>query len=54
MHYEVIDQDDIGKTTIEEYYSRNLDTVDNPSEKTEFRTCRYYRSTMRSVPNTCR
>jgi uncharacterized cupin superfamily protein len=37
MHYQVVDQDDIEETTIEAYYSRNLDTVDDPSEKDEFR-----------------
>lgn len=37
MHYEVIDQDDIEETTVEEYYSRNLNTVDEPSQKDEFR-----------------
>lgn len=37
MRYEVVNKDDTETTTIEEYYSRNLDTVDNPSQKEEFR-----------------
>lgn len=38
MYYEVIDEDEIEATTIEDYYSRNIDTVDDPSQKDEFRT----------------
>lgn len=37
MHYEVVDRNDVETTTVEEYYSRNLETVEDPSQKDEFR-----------------
>lgn len=37
MRYEVIHEDEIDEVLLEEYYSRNLETVENPSQKEEFR-----------------
>lgn len=37
MHYEIVHEEDVDEVTVEEYYSQNLDTVDDPTDKDEFR-----------------
>lgn len=37
MGYAVIEQTEVDRTTVEEYYSRNLETVSDPNTKDEFR-----------------
>lgn len=37
MHYEVINEDDLKRTVLEDYYSRSLVTVSDPNQKNAIR-----------------